>query len=119
MFSFLKSGPATPRLIVAEVAKEVAAGKMLLIDVREIAEARGSGIAQGAKVVPLSLITLKADPTKPGCELPQGLPVVVYCASGARSGQAAGVLKRFGYDVVENLGGLRDWAAGGGKVVPL
>ena len=118
MFSFLRPGQAAARPDVTQIAAQVAAGKMLLIDVREIAEARGSGIAQGAKVVPLSLLTLKADPSKPGCELPQGLPVVVYCASGARSAQAASVLKRFGYDPVDNLGGLRDWAAGGGKVVP-
>jgi rhodanese-related sulfurtransferase len=68
---------------------------------------------------PLSLLPLKADPRQPGCELPQGLPVAVYCASGARSASAVQVLNRLGYDKVSNLGGLRDWAAGGGKVVAL
>jgi rhodanese-related sulfurtransferase len=116
MFSAFRSAPAA-RLSVADVAAEVAQGKMLLIDVREVAEAKASGVAQGAKLIPLSLLPLKCDPRQPGCELPQGLPVAVYCASGGRSGMAADTLTRMGYGPVVNLGGLRDWAAGGGTVV--
>ena len=116
MFSALRSAPAV-RPSVSEVAAQVAEGKMLLIDVREVAEAKASGVAQGATLVPLSLLPLKADPRQPGCELPQGLPVAVYCASGGRSGMAVDVLTRLGYGPVVNLGGLRDWAAGGGAVV--
>ena len=108
-----------PKLSLTEVADQVARGRMLLIDVREMAEARASGIAQGARLIPLALLPLKADPRQPGCELPQGLPVAVYCASGGRSGMAAKVLTRLGYGPVVNLGGLRDWAAGGGVVVAL
>ncbi len=107
----------TPRLSVADVAAEVAQGKMLLIDVREVAEAKASGVAQGATLIPLSLLGLKADPKHPDCELPNGLPIAVYCASGGRSGMAADALKRLGYEPVFNLGGLRDWAAAGGAVV--
>ena len=118
MFSFLRPGQAAPRPDIAELSRQVAAGQLLLIDVREVAEAKASGIAEGARLVPLSLLPLKADPKKPGCELPQGLPVAVYCLSGARSAQAADLLKRLGYGPVSNLGGLRDWVAGGGKVVP-
>ena len=117
MLSFLRSGQAAPRLDVAEVSRQVAAERMVLIDVREIAEAQASGVAEGARVIPLSLLPLKADPRQPGCEVPQGLPVAVYCASGARSSAAVETLKRLGYGPVTNLGGLRDWAAGGGKVV--
>lgn len=116
MFSAFRSTPSS-RPSVTEVAAEVAAGKMLLLDVRELAEAKASGIAQGAKLIPLSLLPLKCDPRQPGCELPQGLPVAVYCASGGRSGMAADTLTRMGYGPVVNLGGLRDWAAGGGTVV--
>jgi len=119
MFSFLHPKPTKARPTVADVAAKVAAGQMVLIDVREIAEVRASGRAEGALVIPLSLLPLKADPRQPGVEVPQGLPVVVYCASGARSASAAQVLGRLGYGPVVNLGGLRDWAAGGGKVVPL
>lgn len=116
MFSAFRSAPAA-RPSIAEVSTQVAEGKMLLIDVREVAEAKASGVAQGAKLIPLSLLPLKCDPRQPGCELPQGLPVAVYCASGGRSGMAADTLARLGYGPVVNLGGLRDWAAGGGTVV--
>jgi rhodanese-related sulfurtransferase len=117
MFSFLRPGQSDPSPSVAEVADQVARGKMLLIDVREIAEAKASGMAKGAKLIPLSLLALKADPKHPDCDLPSGLPIAVYCASGGRSGMAVDALSRLGYGPVFNLGGLRDWAAGGGKVV--
>ena len=116
MFSAFRSAPQS-RPSVTEVATQVAEGKMLLIDVREVAEAKASGVAEGAKLIPLSLLGLKADPKHPDCELPHGLPIAVYCASGGRSGMAADTLSRLGYGPVVNLGGLRDWAAGGGAVV--
>lgn len=116
MLSAFRPAPAA-RPGVTDVAAQVAQGKMLLIDVREVAEAKASGVAKGAKLIPLSLLPLKCDPRLPGCELPQGLPVAVYCASGGRSGMAADTLTRMGYGPVINLGGLRDWAAGGGAVV--
>jgi rhodanese-related sulfurtransferase len=118
MFSFLRPGQSKPKPDIADILQDVAAGRTLLIDVREIAEARGSGVAEGARLVPLSMLPLKADPHQPGCELPQGLPVAVYCASGARSASAAQLLQRLGYRMVTNLGGLRDVAAAGGHVVP-
>ena len=116
MLNFLRSGQSA-KPDVAHIQQEVAAGRMLLIDVREVAEAKSTGVAKGAKLIPLSLVTLKCDPKQPGCELPQGLPVAVYCAAGGRSGMAADVLARLGYGPVVNLGGLRDWAAGGGAIV--
>ena len=118
MFSFLRPGQANQMPSIPAILQEVAAGRMQLVDVREIAEARGSGVAEGARVIPLSLLAVKADPRLPGCELKQGLPVAVYCASGARSASAAQFLQKLGYGEVTNLGGLRDVAAAGGKVVP-
>ena len=117
MFSFLRPDQAAARPSVTEVAELVAQERMILLDVREVAEARASGVAKGARVIPLSLLGLKADPKHPDCELPHGLPIAVYCASGGRSGMAADALTRLGYGPVYNLGGLRDWAAGGGAVV--
>jgi rhodanese-related sulfurtransferase len=116
MFSVFRSSPAA-RPSVTDVAAQVAAGSMLLIDVREVAEAKASGIAKGARLIPLSLLGLKADPKNPNCEFPHGLAIAVYCASGGRSGMAAEVLTRLGHGPIHNLGGLSDWAAGGGAVV--
>ncbi|WP_137112111.1 rhodanese-like domain-containing protein [Rhodobacter sp. SY28-1] len=117
MFSAFRSAPSAARPSVTEVAELVAEERMILIDVREVAEAKASGVAKGARLIPLSLLGLKADPKHSDCELPHGLPIAVYCASGGRSGMAADVLTRLGYGPVHNLGGLRDWAAGGGAVV--
>ena len=116
MLSALRSQPQA-RPSIAEIAEQVAQGRMLLIDVREVAEAKASGVAQGARLIPLSLLGLKADPKHPDCELPHGIPVAVYCAAGGRSAMAADALARLGYGPVVNIGGLRDWAAGGGTVV--
>ena len=118
MFSFLRPGAAPARPSVAEVAKLVAEGKVLLIDVREVAEAQASGIAEGAMVVPLSILPLKADPRQPDCVLRQGVPVVAYCVAGARSARAVEILGKLGYAEASNLGGLGDWTSGGGRVVP-
>jgi rhodanese-related sulfurtransferase len=118
MLSFMRSKPASDPQTIPEISRRIAAGEMILIDVREHAEVRASGKAEGAKVIPLAMLPLKADPKLPGNEIAPGIPVAVYCASGARSASAAQVLTRLGYGAVTNLGGLRDWAAQGGKVVP-
>ncbi len=118
MVSMFKSSATTSLPSVGEVAAQVAQGEMLLIDVREVAEVRASGKAAGAVVLPLSVLPERADPRQPDPAIPQGLPVVVYCASGARSARAAQLLTDLGYGPVSNLGGLGDWKAGGGKVVP-
>ena len=117
MLSFLRPAASGPRPALSEILQEVAQGRMVLLDVREPAEARASGIAQGARLIPLAMLPLRADPRQPGCELPQDLPVAVYCASGARSAMAAQTLERLGYGTVTNLGGLRDLAAAGCPVV--
>lgn len=36
-------------------------------------------------------------------------PIFVYCYSGSRSRQAAGMLGRMGYADVRNVGGIADW----------
>ncbi len=118
MFSMFRSSAPANTPSVQEVAALVAKGQMILIDVREIGEVRASGKAEGAVVLPLSILPVKADPHQPDPALKKGMPVVVYCASGARSGRAAQLLTQLGYGPVSNLGGLGDWASGGGKVVP-
>jgi glyoxylase-like metal-dependent hydrolase (beta-lactamase superfamily II) len=43
-------------------------------------------------------------------ELPQGTELVVHCAAGGRSAQAADLLVERGYDVAELAGGMGAWA---------
>lgn len=100
-------------------AKDAIARKsdITLIDVRETAEIKASGLATGALHIPLSLMVMKADPKSPDFDarIAQGKPICVYCASGGRSGMAAQVLKKLGYEA-HNIGGLGDWISAGGDV---
>ena len=118
MFNFLKPAESQPRLTMKDVMDKVAKGEMVLIDVRERGELAASGTAKGAIHIPVSLIPLKADPKAPDVDKRLSLdkPIAVFCASGARSGMAAQVLGRLGYQAT-NLGGFGNWVQAGGQVV--
>jgi rhodanese-related sulfurtransferase len=73
--------------------------KAVLIDVREPAEF-AAGHAAGARNVPLSALDgAKGLPTN------KAVPLVVMCATGARSSRAATQLRKAGYSNVHNLAG--------------
>ena len=59
MFNFLRPAPAQPKLTMAEVAAQVAAGQMLLVDVREKAEALAN------TSLPAAIIRMAKAHTKP------------------------------------------------------
>jgi rhodanese-related sulfurtransferase len=75
----------------------------LLLDVRSAAEF-STGHLPGAENVPLGDLGKKL--LKLG---PKTRPIVVYCLSGARSGVAASMLKRAGFERVRNLGAMSRW----------
>lgn len=108
-----------PRLSPADISGHLARDEMILLDVRELAEVKASGKAKGAKVIPMALLPLKADPSSPDCVLDLAKPVAVYCAAGGRATMAAQLLARLGYGPVHMIGGLGDWAAAGGQIEPL
>ena len=117
MFNFLHPAPAQAKLTMADVATQVAAGQMLLVDVREKAELHASGTAKGAIHIPVALIAMKADPKGPDFDARfAGKTIAVFCASGGRSGMAAQALEKLGYSAL-NLGGFANWVQGGGAVV--
>lgn len=122
MFGFFRSAP-TPRPDPAEAVRAVAESRALLVDVREPDELRATGTARGAINLPLSRLAELADPASGLADArltaarAAGLPVYAFCASGARSDQAAAILRRFGHAQVINLGNLAAWRAGGGAVV--
>jgi phage shock protein E len=82
-----------------QVKAKLAAGATV-VDVRTEAEYRG-GAVKGAINVPLHQLQAKLK------KIPKDRPVVVYCASGARSAMAVRILKKAGYPDVVNAGGLR------------
>ena len=75
----------------------------LLLDVRTPAEYR-CGHIPGSINVPLQHLNS-------GEEIidNEDTPVFLYCQSGARSRQAAAVLKGLGYSSVRNIGGISAW----------
>lgn len=83
-------------------AKSLVAGGATLVDVRS-PEEFASGHIQGAINIPVQQIDSRA------AEIPTGKPVVLYCRSGARSGQAASILRGKGRADVHNLGGMSNW----------
>ena len=83
----------------AEAVRLINREKAVLIDVCEPAEF-AAGHAAGARNVPLGSIEGSKD-------LPsnKSLPIVLMCATGARSGRAAGLLRKAGYEKVAALAG--------------
>ena len=79
----------------------------VLLDVRTPQEYQ-EGHIPGSKNVPLQALEAGEAPAPS-----KDTPLFVYCYSGARSRQAAGILARIGYTDVKNIGGI---AAYTGKV---
>ena len=105
---------------VEEAAKRLAGSpKPLILDVREPGEF-AQGHIPGALNVPRGLLEPKADTEYAGREprlQDRKQPVVVHCASGARSALAADVLRQMGFeDVVSMAGGFAAWEKEGHPV---
>lgn len=121
MFGFMKSRPAAvsiSQISGVDAVSGTKSGKLTLIDVREPGEVSKSGKARGALHIPLMTLNSKADPGNPDFhpDLDMDKPVVLYCASGARSQMAAKTLLKLGYQSVYNLGPLSNWSAAGGRI---
>jgi rhodanese-related sulfurtransferase len=93
------------KISAAEAVRLINREKGVLIDVCEPAEF-AAGHPVGAKNVPLgSLDGAKGLPSN------KTLPVIVTCASGARSSRAVGLLRKQGYEkAVALAGGNRAWS---------
>lgn len=72
-----------------------------IIDVRTPDEFL-DGAYPGAVNIPVSELNRRLS------EVPKDVPIVLYCASGARSAAAAQFLRKSGYADVMNAGGLDD-----------
>jgi rhodanese-related sulfurtransferase len=106
---FLRPGvPATANLVPADL-KEWMAGKkdLQLIDVRSPGEF-SEGHLIGAKLLPLGELSGRLK------ELDPQKPLVLYCRSGNRSGQALKILLSNGYPEAKHLqGGITAWQGAG------
>lgn len=81
-----------------EKIKEFTAKGAIIIDVRSVGEFQGGHI-KGSKNIPLNTIESKITEIKQ-----TNKPVIVCCASGMRSAQAASILKQNGIEVINGGG---------------
>jgi phage shock protein E len=83
------------------VKDKIAAGARI-VDVRTPAEFK-DGSYPGAINIPLATLPLRTSELEP-----KDKPIILFCASGARSGQGMRLLKQAGFADVINAGGLDD-----------
>ncbi|EFI23807.1 rhodanese-like protein [Neisseria sp. oral taxon 014 str. F0314] len=95
-----------PQLSPAELQRWRQDGKaFLLLDVRTDEETAVCTLPDSVHI-PMNLIPLRSN------ELPDGLPIVVYCHHGIRSLHTAMYLADAGFETLYNLqGGIDAWAA--------
>jgi rhodanese-related sulfurtransferase len=74
-----------------------------LVDVRSPAEFAG-GHVDGALNIPVGELATRSAELRP-----TDRPIVLYCASGARSAMAARTLRSAGFTKVYNLGPMTNW----------
>ncbi len=99
-----------------QVAAELSAGNVTLIDIRESEEQKISGKINGSILAPRGMIEFYADPTLPSYKpaFDKDKRIILHCASGGRSALAVQTLKRMGYENIAHLnGGLKAWAEAG------
>jgi phage shock protein E len=87
--------------VASSIVKQKLESGAIIVDVRTPDEFR-DGAYPGAKNIPLSDLGRRLG------EIPKDKPVVLYCASGARSSSAARAMRQAGYADVINAGGLAD-----------
>ena len=109
---------AVPKITPAQAREMIGKGNALVVDVRDAPELEKSGKVAGAVHVSRGMLEFRADPESPYHDknFAKDKTVIVYCASGGRSGLSGKVLKDMGYEQVYNLGAFKDWADAGGAI---
>ena len=96
-------GPGT--VTAAGAVQLINREKAVVVDVCEAGE-YASGHVSGAKNIPLGQLEQKL----PGLVKNKATPVILVCASGARSGRAVSIARKLGYEQALSLsGGMRSW----------
>lgn len=117
IFAALSCGHASPLSKIERVSSEQAMaaiqrGQVLLLDVRTEEEHRQRSIPGTDALVPVQELS-KALAEKQLDHL-KGKPILVYCRTGNRSLQAAGLLKEHGFEAVTELReGIVGWISTG------
>jgi rhodanese-related sulfurtransferase len=96
----------------SHAAKLVAAGKAVLVDVREASEWAETGVAAPAVLLAKSDFDGAQKEWKPFLEKNAGKEIILYCRSGNRSGKVAEALAKQGVKT-SNAGGFKEWVDAG------
>jgi rhodanese-related sulfurtransferase len=102
---------ARPGIPLDDAKAALKTGTAILVDVREPLE-WASGVAKSASLMPFSDLRGERVQWRAFLEKNRARKILVYCASGARSGMVASRLRKEGFDAV-NAGSLRDWDRAG------
>lgn len=102
---------ARPGIPLDDAIAALKAGTAVLVDIREPSEWT-AGVARQAALLPLSDLRGARVQWREFLERNQGKRLLLYCASGTRSGLAARRLRADGFNAV-NAGSLRDWDRAG------
>ena len=103
-------------LTPAELAAELEAARVVLVDLREREEIEAHGGIPGAIHAPRGMLEFYADPSTPYHreQFDSNARTILYCSWGGRSALACRTLKRLGYRDVAHLdGGFKAWASAG------
>lgn len=102
---------ARPGIPLDDAKAALQSGTAVLVDIREPVEWT-SGVARQSALLPFSDLRGERAQWRPFLEKQRGKRLLLYCASGSRSGLAAKKLRAEGLDAV-NVGSLRDWDRAG------
>jgi rhodanese-related sulfurtransferase len=118
----LEAARARLERLQPSAALEALAEGSLLIDTRDVAVRRETGVIPGSVHVPLSVLFWRLDPTSESSDPRLADPnrrVVLICAHGYSSSLAAATLLDLGYErATDVIGGFEAWAAAGLPVSP-
>ena len=100
-----------PRLSFEEANNIISTMDTLIIDVRETAEIKATGLIKNAVNIPKSIIDANFDHSliKNHLDDNEDITILVYCAVGIRSAFVGHFLLKQGYKTVFNLGGYAEW----------
>ncbi len=91
-----------PQISVTDALRELAAGRLCLVDVRTQKEF-DAGHIPGALHLPVDELRMRLG------ELPKGLRIAAYCQVGQRGYAATRILMQSGFSAVNVSGGFRTW----------
>ena len=102
---------------LADVKKNVEAGKAVIVDVRELSETN-AGRLKGAILLPQSKLKVESELAALLKSLPKGKVIYTHCKAGGRAVTCGEILKKQGYDVRPLKPGYEDLIKAGFEKAP-